>query len=436
MFLLYNLLFLLILPGILLYSYIFPLFTHRHRKKLSPRLGLGLKSHGSLRTQKVIWVHATSVGEVLAAVPLIWAMQEELPAFRIAVSTTTDPGMQIARRKLESLGCHFFYLPLDLYIIVRRVVKFVGPSLFVLIESDMWPSLLRCLRKQGARTVLVNGRLSDRSFARYLRLRRFSDLTLGTIDIFCMQNEEYALRMQVLGIEETKIRVTGNLKFDQPLLNTVSEEREELIQELGWTPPRFTWVAGSTHPGEEDIILKVYSRLRQRFPELCLILAPRKPDRFDEVFMLAKLSGWRTTRRSQLPVRRGRADMVDVLILDTIGELARFYSLGSFAFLGGSLFPFGGQNPLEAAQRGLPVIFGPHMQDFREVAKILMQSGGGFQAANETDLFAQVETWLVSPEACREQGEKARTALILHQGAVARSMEVIRGLLGAESENP
>jgi 3-deoxy-D-manno-octulosonic-acid transferase len=180
----------------------------------------------------------------------------------------------------------------------------------------------------------------------------------------------------------------------------------------------------------------VYSRLRQNFPELCLVLAPRREGRFDEVFMLAKQSGWPTARRSQLPGERGATDRVDVLILDTMGELASFYSLGSFAFLGGSLVPFGGHNPLEAAQRGVPVIFGPYMQNFREIARILMGSNGGFQVADEAELFARVEEWLASPEACREQGEKARAALLPHQGAVARNMEVICGLLGVDGEGP
>jgi 3-deoxy-D-manno-octulosonic-acid transferase len=179
----------------------------------------------------------------------------------------------------------------------------------------------------------------------------------------------------------------------------------------------------------------VYSRLRQHFPKLCLVLAPRRRGRFDEVFALAKQAGWPTVRRSQLSGGMAAVDRVDVLILDTIGELTSFYSLGSFAFLGGSLIPFGGHNPLEAAQRGLPVVFGPYMQNFREISKILTESGGGFQVADEKGLYLRIKEWLESPEAAREHGEKARAALFTHQGAVVRNMEVIRNLLEGEREN-
>ncbi len=245
-----------------------------------------------------------------------------------------------------------------------------------------------------------------------------------------MQSQEDARRMRMLGIETAKIQVTGNLKLDQPLQKTVSEEREELIKELDWIPPVFTWIAGSTHLGEEDIILKVYSRLRQQFSELCLVLAPRNQERFTEVFRLAEQAGWQTARRSQLLAKKEQGAPVDVLILDTIGELARFYSLGDFAFVGGSLVPFGGHNPLEAAQRGLPVVFGPHMENFREITTILVESGGGFQVANEIELFERLRDWLAEPATSKKQGGMAQRALQPHQGAVARNLEVIRDLLG------
>jgi 3-deoxy-D-manno-octulosonic-acid transferase len=236
--------------------------------------------------------------------------------------------------------------------------------------------------------------------------------------------------LRLLGIERAKIQVTGNLKFDQPLRESASQERNQLLSELGWTPPSLTWIAGSTHPGEEAIILRTYGRLRQRFAELCLILAPRNQERFTEVFQLAEQAGWKTVRRSQFPAGKPAAGAMDVLILDTIGELARFYSLGNCAFLGGSLVPFGGHNPLEAAQRGLPVVFGPHMENFREIAAILQKSGGGIQVADENELFERVAAWLATPETCREQGKKAQEAVIIHQGALARSLEVIRSTLG------
>jgi 3-deoxy-D-manno-octulosonic-acid transferase len=233
--------------------------------------------------------------------------------------------------------------------------------------------------------------------------------------------------MRALGVEAARIRVTGNLKFDRPPRQIPDQEREELIQQLGWKASQSVWIAGSTHPGEEEAILKVYSLLRQRFSELSLILAPRNPERFSEVARMVERSGWQTIRRSQLG--EGAAGPVDVLVLDTIGELEHFYSLGDFAFLGGSLIPFGGHNPLEPVRWGLPVVFGPHMENFRDIAAILLKSGGGFQAAGQTELHQRVRAWLMEPLKCREHGEKGRWALLDHQGAVARNMEVIRELL-------
>jgi 3-deoxy-D-manno-octulosonic-acid transferase len=219
------------------------------------------------------------------------------------------------------------------------------------------------------------------------------------------------------------------MKFEQPSTNSLESERDQLVEELGWEPPSATWVAGSTHPGEEKIILEVYTRLRREFPHLSLILAPRSQQRFSEVFSLVKQGGWQTACRSHLPGENSRVVQLDVLVVDTIGELSRFYSLGNFAFIGGSLVDFGGHNPLEAAQRGLPVVFGPHMENFKEIAAILTQSGGGFQVSNGAELFGRIEGWLVAPARCKEQGQKAQSAMEPYQGAVGRNLEIVRSLL-------
>ena len=428
---LYNVLWLLALPGVACYLAFRRLLSGKYRHNLAQRFGFGLRGQVISSDRKAIWVHALSVGEVLSAVPLIRSLREKLPEYTLVVTTSTESGQEIAQRKLSSQNCAFFYLPLDYYWATRRIVKAVGARLFVLVETDLWPNLLWCLEKQNTPILLVNGRLSDRSFRRYWRLRAFFGQAFRRINVLCMQSEEDALRMGKLGVEARSIRVTGNLKFDQSLQQKVHEERNALVHELGWSPPSTTWIAGSTHPGEEEIILGVYSRLRQRFPELCLVLAPRNPERFREVNRLAEQAGWQTALRSELP-KGGEAPSMDVLIVDTIGELARFYGLADFAFLGGSLVPLGGHNPLEAAQRGLPVVFGPHMGNFREISKILRESGGGFEVNDETGLLERIEDWLENPVRCREQGERARAAFQLHQGAVARNMEVIGDVLGVK----
>jgi 3-deoxy-D-manno-octulosonic-acid transferase len=434
MFWLYNALWLLVFPAVILYLALRRSLTGKYRQNLGPRLGVGLKNLTRPLRGEVIWVHALSVGEVLSVVSLVHTLRREFPDYTILITTTTESGQHVSRQKLTFLGCHFFYMPLDFWWLMQRTVKSIGASLFVLVETDLWPNLFWCLAREGTPIILVNGRLSDRSFPRYRLWRRFFSQAFNHIDVFSMQSQEDGRRVGMLGVEDAKIRVTGNLKFDRPMAESATKERQELIQELEWIRPSAIWIAGSTHPGEEDIILRVYSRLRQEFSDLCLILAPRNQQRFDEVFKLASQSGWQTQLRSQLPVGKSRGAQMDVLILDTIGELARFYSLGDFAFVGGSLVDFGGHNPLEAAQRGLPVAFGPHMENFRDITAILIESGGGFQIADENKLFEQVLAWLTEPAVAKEQGQKAQRALQLHQGSAARNLEVIRSLLEASQK--
>jgi 3-deoxy-D-manno-octulosonic-acid transferase len=411
---LYNGLWLLAFPGVLSYLLLRSLLTGKYRRNLAPRLGLGLKDRVKRMKRRVIWVHALSVGEVLSAVSLLRSLREQFPEYELFFTTTSESGQEVARQRLTSLNCRLYYLPLDLWWIVRKAVRNIGASLFVLVETDLWPNLFLCLASEGTPIVLVNGKVSDRSLPRYRLGRRFVSEVFNHIDVLCMQSEEDRRRMRMLGVEDSKVKVTGNMKFDQPLTESIDNERDRLIKDLEWTPPSVTWIAGSTHPGEEDMILKVYARLREEFPKLGLILAPRNQQRFKEVYRLAKERGWQTARRSQLYGKDGRGIKPDVLVLDTIGELSCFYSLGNFAFVGGSLAPFGGHNPLEPAQRGLPVVFGPHMENFKEIAAILTGSGGGFQISTEDELYGQIKNWLVAPAKCREHGRKAQAAMQPH----------------------
>jgi 3-deoxy-D-manno-octulosonic-acid transferase len=241
-----------------------------------------------------------------------------------------------------------------------------------------------------------------------------------------MQGEEDARRLRALGVQPHKVRITGNLKLDQPVGLLPAEERESVLRRLDWVPQGPVWVAGSTHPGEEEILLRVFDRLRRRFPGFCLVVAPRNPRRAAEVATLAERAGWRSHRRclaGAVPTR------VDVFILDTIGELAGIYSLATFAFVGGSLVPAGGHNPIEPAQRGVPVVFGPHMSNFSDIAAILRANGAGFQVVNEAGLVDRLERWLEAPHLCCEDGERARRTVAAHQGAARRTMEAIREFL-------
>jgi 3-deoxy-D-manno-octulosonic-acid transferase len=423
---LYNTSWLAALPGIVCYLWLCRLVTGKYRRNLRPRFGLDLEVPQRPGSNQVIWVHALSVGEVLSVLPLVHLLREEYPSHELVFSTTTESGNQLARKRLAGDGCPVFYLPLDLWWVVRRVVERVGARLFLLVETDLWPNLPRYLSRQGALTVLVNGRISDRSFSRYRLFRPFLGSTLSHITRFCMQAEEDARRLLVLGVPPDRVRVTGNLKIDQPITIFPGEERTLLRHRLGWVPRGPVWIAGSTHPGEEEIVFRVFGQLRRRFPKLCLVVAPRRPERGGEIAALAQGAGWKTGRRSLMGAVSAETD---VFVLDTIGELAGFYSLGSFAFVGGSLIPSGGHNPVEAAQLGLPVVFGPHMTNFRDIAAILRKSGGGFQVANEAGLAQRLERWLDAPEVCAQDGERAKQALSGHGGAARRTMEAIRELL-------
>jgi 3-deoxy-D-manno-octulosonic-acid transferase len=430
---LYNALWLLCLPAVVALLRVRRLLSGKYRRNLGPRLGFGPAIPRKSSKRPAIWVHALSVGEVLSALPLTHTLRQAYPDHELFFSTSTESGHTLACQRLRSLDCEPFYLPLDIWWAVRRVVKSVGASIFVLVETDIWPNLLHYLHRESVPIVLVNGRISDRSLARYRRVRSFVGPALRRLTVACMQSEEDGRRLRLLGIEPFKVRVTGSLKFDHGSRRLPGQERAELLREVTWKPRRFTWIAGSTHAGEEVSILRVYGELRRRFSDFCLILAPRHPERFDEAVRLAEQRGWTTLRRSKLRPETGRGHDADVLVLDTIGELAQFYSLGTFAFLGGSLVPAGGHNPLEAVQRGLPVVFGPHMENFRDIARVLVQSGGGFQVHDEAGMLEQVRGWLSAPETCVAQGAKAQAALLSHQGALDRTMEVIRQVLPTTS---
>jgi len=423
---LYNASWLAALPGIVCYLWLRRLLAGKYRRNLRFRFGLDLELPPRPGRKQVIWVHALSVGEVVSVLPLVHLLREEYPSYKLVFSTATESGNELARERLAGAGCPVFYLPLDLWWVVRRVVERVGARLFLLVETDLWPNLLRYLSRQGAPTVLVNGRISDRSFPRYRLYRPFLGSILSHVTRFCVQAEEDAQRLLALGAQLDRVRVTGNLKLDQPIPITPGEERTSLHRQLGWVPQGPVWVAGSTHPGEEEILLRVFGQLRRRFPELRLVVAPRRPERGGEITALAQGAGWRTGRRSLMGAVSAATD---VFVLDTIGELAEFYSLGTFAFVGGSLLPLGGHNPVEAAQRGLPVVFGPHMNNFRDIAAILRESGGGFQVPSEAGLAQRLERWLEAPDMCAQDGERAKRALQSHRGAVRRTMAVIRELL-------
>src|SRR4051812_10473232 len=333
----------------------------RHNKylgTLGQRVGY-LPVSFNLDGDESIWVHAVSVGEVLAARPLISELRKRYPGLNLFLSTTTLSGPQLARRSVSDVD-GVFYLPFDWTFTVRRTLTLVKPRLFVMVETEIWPSLLRECRRRGIKTIVVNGRISYRSFPRYRLIRPFFRRVLADVDRFCVQGEETARRLVELGAAAERIAVTGSLKFDSlHTAPTPGRGPERILRFFRLSPNRPVLIAGSTLRGEEEIVIRAFNRFRSTpaGANALLIIAARHPERFDEVERMCRQEGLSTLRRSALPIdAEPRADAV---ILDTIGELAQLYQVATAVFVGGSLVAAGGHNILEPAVHGKPIVFGP-----------------------------------------------------------------------------
>jgi 3-deoxy-D-manno-octulosonic-acid transferase len=391
------------------------------------RLGYLPASFNADRASSV-WVHAVSVGEYLAARPLIAALRTRHPQLRMFVSTTTKSAQELVRRNASEID-GVFYCPIDLPSVVRRTLNVVRPDLFVVVETDLWPNLLRECRARGVKTAIVNGRLSSRSFPRYHLARGFFRHVLADIDRFCVQSEESAHRFVALGAAADRILVTGSLKFDaRGLAAAVSgRAREPILRTLAFPPSQPVVVAGSTMKGEDAIVLRAFRRLKDTMPSATLLLAPRHPERFDDAVRQAERAGFQTVRRTALPM--DVEPRADVIILDTIGELATAYQLGTLAFVGGSLVPTGGHNVLEPAACGRPVIFGPYMRNFADIAALFVANGAGVQVASETEFETELLALMTDPVRCARLGAAALALVERNRGANDRTLEVLDALV-------
>jgi 3-deoxy-D-manno-octulosonic-acid transferase len=366
-----------------------------------------------------IWIHAVSVGEVIAAGILVPHLREAFPGARLALSVTTPTGRRVAEERLAGID-DLFYCPFDLSFLLRRVMSRVRPMALVIVETEIWPNLLREARRAGAATLLVNGRISDRSFPGYLRIRFFLRRYLREIDRFLMQSETYARRIEEMGAPPSEVSVAGSLKFDAvPMGGKPASSRV--------TPKgRPVLVAGSTLDPEERIVLSVFERLSVSCPGLFLVIAPRHLPRFDTVFDLASRKGLKVARRS----RGESVDSADVLLLDTLGELASIYAEADLDFVGGSLASWGGHNIIEPASCGTPVLFGPHMQNFADVARIFLDAGAAIQVRDEAELESVLRDLLASREQREALGRKASEVVERNRGAAGRSVSMLKELVG------
>jgi 3-deoxy-D-manno-octulosonic-acid transferase len=401
----------------------------RHKKyvgSLGQRLGY-LPVSFNLDADDSIWVHAVSVGEVLAARPLLHELRQRYPALRLFLSTTTRAGQDLARRSVSDVD-GVFYFPFDWRVTVRRTLDVVQPRLFVMVETEIWPNLLRECRARGIRTVLVNGRISYRSFPRYRLVRPLFRRVLADVDAFCVQGEETQRRLVELGADPARITVTGSLKFDAlDAMPTPGRGRDRVLRFFRVGANRPVLVAGSTLKGEEEAVIRAFNRVRTAGSNALLVLAARHPERFGDVERLCRQEGLATIRRSALPIdAEPRADAV---VLDTIGELAQLYQIATAVFVGGSLVPAGGHNILEPALFGKPIIFGPHMENFAEIADAFLANGAAVQVRSERELEEAVIALMNDPVRRARLGAAARALVDANRGAKDRTLAVIASLL-------
>ncbi|MCA1959435.1 MAG: 3-deoxy-D-manno-octulosonic acid transferase [Desulfomonile sp.] len=404
-------------------------FGGKYRRSLWGKLGCLPADFPAVPLRRPrLWFHAVSVGEVVALGPLVQAMRELVPAASIVVSTGTETGQDKAHQIIPDVDGRL-YLPLDFPAFVNRVVERIEPDLFVLMETELWPNLIRCLKIRGAAIALANGRISDRSFPRYRSLRRFFSSTLDRIDLFLMSSELDADRIREMGAAESKILVTGNTKFDAALGDLPLDDERRMREVLGIPTHVPTLVAGSTHPGEHEVMLAAFNALKREFPDLVLVLVPRHVEKTPQIVAHMQALGMEPpflrSALDQGETRNGRP----VVIVDKTGELFRIYSVATLVYVGGSLVPRGGQNILEPAAWGKPVLFGPSMEDFRDAREMLLRSGAGFEVRNESELVAKAADILRDEDSARRLGEKGRTELMKHRGSAARNAQMLADLV-------
>jgi 3-deoxy-D-manno-octulosonic-acid transferase len=385
-----------------------------------------------------IWIHAVSVGEVLAAKPLVEGLKARFPDRAIFVSTTTETGQRLARERLQSAN-GIFYFPLDWVVPVRKALRTIRPALVIVMETEIWPNFLRETRRSGIPVIFANARISERSFSRFERWRfligEFFERTLQDPELFLAQSEEDAKRLVSMGAPEERVEITGNLKYDaepSAIGRFGSWLQTQIRQQERWP----VLVAGSVVEGEEQAVLAGYDGVQRQWRRTLLILAPRKPDRFIAAEKIIAEGGWNTVRRSQLDMSHPLGEDTDVLVLDSIGELAGLYSLADAVFVGGSLVRAGGHNILEPACFSRPPVFGPSMENFREMADRFLDAHAGVQVANGEQL-GKVWVQLIENNGMRERmGQAAHEISKQNRGATARSLERIAAAIArSEGQN-
>ena len=410
----------LMLPGFVLRM----LQRGKYRHKFGQRLGV--YSAGVL--EKIagtgrVWVHAVSVGEVNIALKLIQALRDADSSLSFVLSTTTSTGFKLAATRKTS-WLEPIYNPLDFYPIARRVVRLIRPRCLLLVEAEVWPNIVCEVRRLGAKVAMVNTRLSPRSEKRYRAARWLAAPLFNELNLLCLQEPEDLSRWESLGVDRSKLIVTGSIKFDDSAaVPRPIRDFQPFLQSLGIAPGTPILLGGSTFDGEELILAQVLQEIRKSHPNLFLIIVPRHQERAESVQRQLEQTGLRVTRRSQatLPTEKP-----DILLVDTTGELASWYHCATVVFIGKSLCATGGQNPAEAISAGAPVIFGPNMQNFSTLTQGFLKNSAALEVTDAASLQTAVQSLLDSPELRKSMVQRAAKCLEIHRGATDRTIQLLQ----------
>ena len=395
----------------------------KFHKDFSVRFGIfPLDLQGLIKNKKNIWIHAVSVGEILAIVGLIDKLKAISSQYQIVCSTVTATGYTLAQEKLKDKAI-VVYAPLDFSGVVERYVRLIKPRLYIAAETEIWPNLYRALNKSQIPIAMINGRISDQSFGGYQLVPLFIKNTLRHVTIFCMQTESDAERIVALGADPQKVQTLGNLKFDN-----ATPQISVKLEDWGYDPGAWLLIAGSTHPGEEKILLEGYERLRGQFPQLRLVIAPRHIERSSQIIRLIEAKGFQAKRFSEFPVAAGNSAKT-IVVVDTIGHLRTLYSLATIVFVGKSLTGKGGQNIIEPASLGKAIIVGPHTENFKDVVRIFLENKALVQVQSSEEFFRELKDVLENSERREQLARQAKQVVEKNQGTTERIVEALKGLL-------
>jgi 3-deoxy-D-manno-octulosonic-acid transferase len=410
------------------------LISDKRRKTVFQRLGWIrlppelMRKNSEMSIKKRIWVHGLSVGEVLSAVPLLKILDECSAASHLVFSASTKTGYEIAAQHLTGIVESIFYFPYDFPFSINRITQKIAPEVVVIVETDIWPNFLFEMKKRRVSVLLVNSRLSKASFNGYKRLGFFAKQVFLNFVHICAQSSEDAERFHRLGVPKDRITVTGNIKFDEAHHTIDLEDIEKLKRSMNIQPEQKVLLAGSTHPGEEDILLKAFTRLKRHTGDLLLIVAPRNPDRSGSIFRMFNSAGFSVGLMKEM--KNIFADKkFDVIIIDTMGLLKKIYAVSDIAFIGGSLVKCGGHNPLEPAAFSKPILFGEDMSDFADISGMLLKAGGAACVKNAEGLFDAIVSLMGNDHKALEMGRNAFNVFTANKGAVEKTMKVIKDYL-------